>query len=343
MNEMIPQVGDTEPRYTVREISPLGVGNPESAISYKKQIESGELTAEVAEAAAEYILSGEGMRQLTDTDDGCIDGRRARRVVFVAESGEFSERSIEDPAEHLRAKVAGGGYVTSLAMHTGLGKSADSIENDLSGIVSDLAESHVYCGAHTGEHAHEHTTDCGANDKFPLILANGLGFKDVIAANTIALVQEAGLDVDESILEDMFSNWKAAVDAQYGEASSGVSRLDVIEDGIATLQQTSELKEKPLAVLKDLEGDHKEDFIIVNYRDGETFSQAALNEFLAARHPDTQAQAFVVDASRIVTLAKALSGDNEQDFHQALYAGVAFQLATAATLTDGSLRTFIVK
>ncbi len=343
MSEMISFSDERDTQYTVKEVSPLGVGNPESTISYMKQLNSGELTPEVAESAVEFILSGEGMRQLTDADDGCIDGRRACRVVFVAESGEFDERPIEDPAEHLRAKVAGGGYITSLAMNVGLGESSGSIEQDLTTMVDDLAEANVYCGAHTGEHGHANATDCGANDKFPLILANGLRFQDAVTANTLALVREAGLNVEEALLEDVFANWKTAVDSQYGETSSGMARLDVIEDGIAKLQQTSEVKDKPVAVLKDLEGDHKEDFIIVNYRDGETFSQAALNEYLATRFPDTQAQAFVVDAPRIVTLAKALSGDDERGFHQAVCAGVAFQVATAATLTDGSLRTFIVK
>ena len=53
---------------------------------------------------------------------------------------------------------------------------------------------------------------------------------------------------------------------------------------------------------------------------------------------------FVVDLPRIVALAHAMADDREDPaaFQLALEAGLAFQVATAATLTDGTLRTFVV-
>ena len=344
MNEMIPPTDEYErTHYDIKEIPPLGVGNPESSISYVKQLESGELTAEVAEKAVELIMSGECMREINEKDDGCIDGRHAVQVVFPTEAGEFIERPVANSEEHLRAKVAGGGYITALAMRVGSGEASDSARNDLAGEIRRLATAGICCGAHTGEHGHGDATDCGANDKFPLILENGIRFQDVIAANTVALIKEAGLEVNEALLGDVFTNWKNAVDRQYGKESTGATRFDVIEEGIVDLQQEAQQKDKPVAVTKNLGGDHKEDFIVVNYRDGETFSQPALNERLTEQFPDVQAQAFVVDAPRIVAIAKARAGEDEEAFQQSLYAGVAFQLATAATLTDGSLRTFVVK
>lgn len=330
----------------VKEIGPLGVGNPDSHISYTKQLASGELLPEVEKTAVEYIVSGKGMRQITDSDDGCIDGRGARRVLFVAADGEFNKQPIDDSGEHLRAKVAGGGYMTSLAMHAGLGEASPSMDDDLAGIIDHLAEKNIFCGAHTGEHGHGDKTDCGANDRFGEILATGLAFRDVIAGNTEALIREAGLDFDVTQLEQVFDGWRSAGEAQYGVDSTGASRFSVIEEGIKRAQ-AKQGDTKPVAVAKDLQGDHKEDFQIINYRDGETFSQAALSKELEQRFPDIpvekRAQAFVVDVPRIVTLAAAVGDGKDDRLTQALYAGVAYQLATAATLTDGSLRTFVVK
>ena len=328
--------------YVVKEVPPLGVGNPDSSISYRKQLESGELTTEIIETAVEFIKSGEGMCPLTDHDDGCIDGRCAQRVLFVTEEGEFYERDIADPGEHLRAKVAGGGYITSLAMRAGLGSTSYSLDSDLALVIDDLAIQDIYCGAHTGEHGHGEATDCGANDKFPQILANGILYKEVVAANTIALIREAGVTVEPYVLDTVFDGWEAAVDAHYGEDGTGASRFEVIEAGLRRSQQASGSKDKPVAVTKELKGTHKEDFIVINYHEGKTFSQTALAEHLREDFPDKSAQAFVVDVPRIVALAAAQADGNEDIFNQALCAGVAFQLATAATLTDGTLRTFTV-
>jgi hypothetical protein len=80
----------------------------------------------------------------------------------------------------------------------------------------------------------------------------------------------------------------------------------------------------------------------VNYIDGTTFSQGALAETLREAFPDKDdknlAQAFVVDVWRVLKLAQASVVEDE--FETALYAGVAYQVATAATLTDGSLKMF---
>lgn len=174
-------------------------------------------------------------------------------------------------------------------MRLGVGRCGDSIDDDLALVGSDLAEKEIYCGVHSGAHQHGEGTDCGANDKFALILENGLKFSDQITASTEA----AG-------------------------------------------------EEKPLAVTKRLDGDHNEDYIIVNYVEGTTFSQGAFADTLRESFPDKDdknlAQAFVVDAWRVVELAKASVPEDE--FETAMYAGVAYQVATAATLTDGTLKMF---
>jgi hypothetical protein len=169
-----------------------------------------------------------------------------------------------------------------------------------------------------------------------------LKFREQIEASTGALVQAAGLEFHPEVLERVLANWKAALeDEPYFAGSTGASRLKTI---LATQAAATEVagEERPLAVTKHLGGDHNEDYIIVNYIDGTTFSQGALAETLREAFPDKDdknlAQAFVVDVWRVLKLAQASVVEDE--FETALYAGVAYQVATAATLTDGSLKMF---
>ena len=328
----------------VTEIAPLGYGNSESLISYAKQLASGELTAEIAGRAAEVIESGACMKPVDNHDDGCIDGRPTKSLLYVTQEGRYHE-TLADNNNHERAKVAGGGYVTSVAMRLGSSGHGESFEYDFVDVASTLATHQIYCGAHQGAHAHGEATDCGANDKVKPILQNALRFKDLMAETTAALLAPADIRFDPSLYEAVLRNWRATLDAPgYFDNSTGSSRLETIERVIAHAQATTDAA-KPLAVIKNLSGDHKEDFIIINYRDGETFSQTRFATTLAEAFPEVsqkkRAQAFVVDVARLVELSQALA-DNDDSFSKNLYAGVMYQLATAATLTDGSLRTYIV-
>lgn len=338
-SQMITEQEHLQP-VTVIEVAPMGYGNPDSSISRKKQLESGELEAEVDTRAQEFIISGEGIVEVQERDDGCIDGRETSEL-YVTEGGDFYTKSA-DNSNHERAKVAGGGYITTQAMRLGVGTRGDSIDEDLARVGADLAEKEIYCGAHSGAHQHGEGTDCGANDKFPLILENGLKFREQIEASTEVLVKAAGLEFHPEVLERVLANWQATLDDEnYFEGSTGASRLKTV---LATQAAATEAagEQKPLAVTKHLEGDHNEDYIIVNYVEGTTFSQGAFAETLRQAFPDKEdknlAQAFVVDAWRIVELAQAAVV--EDDLETAIYAGVAYQVATAATLTDGTLKMF---
>ena len=68
-------------QYKIEEIPPLGFGNSQAGISLDKKLEIGELSSEHIEVAAEIIKSGESMADITDFDDGCIDGRAALRLI----------------------------------------------------------------------------------------------------------------------------------------------------------------------------------------------------------------------------------------------------------------------
>lgn len=367
MHDYLPnthsEVKERETMSTVTEIPSLGYGNPDSKISYAKQLESGELTEAVAARAVELIASGEMMKAIDNDDDGCIDGRPTTELLYINETGEFYTKQVESNEGHERAKVAGGGYMTSLAMQRALEEPSVTLDEDLANVANTLSTQEIYCGAHSGEHGHAEVTDCGANDKFQPIIENGIVFREPITGHVKALLEVAGVDFDQAIMDDVFAGWSKTLDRnEYFEGSTGKSRFGVIEQSMRDAQERTGSYEKPIAVSKHLAGDHKEDFIIINFVEGKTFSQVAFAKQLVEDFPEIpaekRAQAFVVDVPRIVTLAGAIAAtsgnDNDsspldysereiaQRTAKALYAGVAYQLATAATLTDGSLRNFIV-
>ncbi len=353
---------EQEPKeFNFEELEPLGFGNPESAISRKKQLKNGELTPEIDDYAQRYIQSGKAIVSITEIDDGCIDGRKAVEITYRNEDGDLVTVTLDNDG-HERAKVAGGGYITSQAMRLGVGKKGDTAHEDILQTGEDLAKKGIFCGAHTGPHTHaEGATDCGANDKMDLILENALkvhtedkdgnlienGEIQILAA-TKKLIETAGLTFNETIFNKVIGNWRNVLsDKGYFGNSSGKARLQAAMD----VQQKASIEQggpKPPAVTKNLRGDHKEDYIIVNYVKGKTFSQTLMQKQLFNEFGDKDsldddpnlAQAFVVDAWRIVELAQAAV--DEEEVEAAIYAGVMYQLATAATLTDGTLKMFAV-
>ncbi len=305
-----------ETTLTITEVGPLGYGNPDATISYEKKLASGELSPEVADRVAELLGSGDLLVDIDESVDDCIDGR-----TFGAE----------------RASVAGGGYVTGTAMRLGAGHKGETIDADILETGADFTAKKVYCGAHIGSHKHGDGTDCGANDKMLPILNTAMQFENEIAATTKALIETAGLEFNEDIFKRVIGNWQSVLDdANYFAESTGVSRLKTIEAIIDTAGQ-------PQESVKDLPGNHEEISLVINYIQGKTVSHNGLARKLGESFPDIEPtklpQAFVVDAWRIVELAKAAVP--KEEFEVGVYGGVMYQAATAATLTDGSLPTYI--
>lgn len=331
----------------VDEIPSLGYGNPDG-ISLDKKIENGVCTEIDIEFAVEVIKSAVCMLRASKKDCGCIDGRRAEEVHFVNKDGENIINETDDSSIHERYKVAGGGYITAIGMLAGIDKADGYIEDDMVSVINDLSADNIYCGTHNGPHDHGEKSDCGANDNMRLILENGVRFRNGIKDNIISLLSIAGIDADEATVDNIFDNWnKLASNDEYWHESSGASRHDIIKGSINDASRNQENPDSPLAVSKKLAGDHQESFIVINYCDGMTFSQPTFRNELAKQYPDkdidTLMQTFVIDIARIEQIAKSVADANSSDYIQTLSAGIAYQLATAATLTDGSLRTFIVK
>ncbi len=351
--------GENEMRvYTVMEIDPMGFGNAAAKISYDKKLKSDKDFEARAEVGAEIIKSGECMYDITDRDDGCIDGRKANFLLFPLgiEGQDYNEVPITNPAEHRRAKVAGGGYITSTIMNIALGGNHNqTIEDVIAKTAEHLTEQGIYCGTHTGLHMNDECTDCGANDRMDEIVQAMVTYKGEIRKlvdGTLSLVAGGGSDSISDPIIDAADESVASVASNEGYfvGSSGISRFKKIMTEIMAAQKRSGIKDKPVAVSKHLSGEHQEAFIILNMVEGKTFSQVEFKKAMTTRFPDDDPdslpQAFAVDIPRIIELARAMAhgrDDDEASFQTALYAGLAYQFATAAVLTDGSLRTFVVQ
>ena len=334
--------------YTVHELGALNFGNPDAKISLKQKVEKGALSQELLSAVGEIIRSGECMVDITEADDGCVDGRIASSILFLDEEGSWQENAIDNPEDHQRSKLAGGGYLTGVHMRRGMGLSRGHVDEDLAQVIDDLADENIFCGLHTGDHGSETGTDCGANDKADSINAIREQFIEQIDASTHALLAEAGVVADVEAITDA-KNALTPTDGYFGN-STGASRFALAQKKLQDIQM-AKAEDHPVAVSKHLGGSHGEIGLIVNYAEGKTFSQAAFTRALAIRFPEIAAgdlpQMFVVDVPRIVKIAQALSSRAQSDntelaFQRALYAGVDYQVSTLATLTDGSLPMYAV-
>lgn len=338
-------------KYTVTELAAPLYGNTEAGISYKKSLESGRISEEVAAKTFEIIRSGECMVPITEKDDGCVDGRPAVSVRFVSVDGDFVEKPVTNAEEHTRAKVAGGGYLTAWSMRRAEEPASNTMDEDIALVFDRLAENEIFCGLHTGSHGADGCTDCGGNDKNEQILETAVLYKTEVTNEAEAVCSVASIQLEPEVFSRVFHGWSETLThPEYFAGSTGQSRFEVIEDRIKN-RQLSEGGDYPVSVNKGLEGPHKEIATVVNFIDGMTFSQALLASLLQKAFPgitnDQMPQVFVVDAPRIVKLAGAMSAkypeeDRETIFQRAVHAGVAYQLATKATLSDNTLPTFVV-
>ncbi len=340
--------GEIVVQYTVDELAPLGFGNPDANISYTKQKETGALGPEVEGFAVGLINSAACMAEVTEPDDGCMDGRGAVWAIVPNAQGGFEKRAI-NTGRRLRSKLAGGGYLTALAMKCALDSHIEKVGIELAEVADELTLQGIICGTHKGDHQSEGKTDCGANDNLEAIFKNGLDYYMQISNTIEAIYTKIGLPYDEITASRVNAGWVGTLEHEgYFEGSTGETRHEVIMKHISKIQQERG-EEHPVAASKHLRGGHKEAFVVMNFCDGKTFSQADFRRKLLEQFPDMTEdgapQVFVIDVSRIEYLANAMAKNREDQgtsFETALFAGVAYQFATAATLTDGSLRTFVV-
>lgn len=236
-------------------------------------------------------------------DDGCGDGRAAVKVYV---GNEERHRSLN------RAKVFGGGVTMTLAMQIGAGRAQGKTLTEAFHETIELLESRgIEFGAHTDNHSHDGKSGCGAIDNAPVVLANVAKYHDEIIQTILAL--------DLGFSEEQITNVVTAFEEyQAGLQEPNYSGAVVVSE----IQQHGK-------VIKELDGEHKELFVLLNMVEGMTADQALVRDIT-----EGQVQLFDVDVWRLQQLASAYGTDD------ALISELVYTLGVAATLTHGDLPVY---
>lgn len=321
-------------------------GNPDAGISIEKRLADGSLSEHQLAACREVLMQPDCFVAVSEKDCGCIDGRVAHKVTFHDADGNVVARKKDalTITHHNRAKVAGGGYGTQLAAWIGAFGHGESMNDDLRAVGAHSTDSGVICGAHTGDHETESSTDCGAIDKTIPILRRAVENKDALLKNLEAALSLMREDFDQETATAVLKNWhNACKDQQYVASDHPEQRMRIIRDEIIPhAQEQLGSKDHPVAVIKQLKGDHGEVAIVLNIVEGTTLSQRkyaqSMRNRLELSKDDVIPEAFCVDLWRVQELADTYRNN---ELHQnVLHAAVAFQLATDNQLTDGTLAYF---
>lgn len=247
-------------------------------------------------------------------DDGCGDGRGWKKIIVkVGDEIREKTKSLN------RAKQFGGGMMMAAAGLITTGRAlGDSLRDTVSRSISLLEERRLGFGAHTDDHAHGPNCGCGAIDKAPQILENSVKYEQNIRSVAINV-----LGIEESFIDKAYENIKSFLPSMDSESYQGSSVAEaIIEEG---------------KVVKELEGEHLEMFILLNEVEGFTVDQNAIREI-----SDEQIQVFSVDVWRMRQQAND-SYDNDYDRDLAFAGSVIYTLATAGTLTAGDLPVYLIK
>lgn len=338
---------DVNVKEITSSLKPLG--NPDAGISVDKKLADGSLTEQELTTAHEVISNPECFVPVTERDCGCIDGRVAHRVIYYDADGQLTEREKDATTitHHNRAKVAGGGYCTVMMAKIGAFGAGESFDEDLRTVGVDLTDADIVCGAHTGDHAQEGTSDCGALDKKMSIMERAVANQDTLCANLEAAMNLAGLQYDDDAARRVLANWKATYEnSDYARSDNPARHMDVIRGEIIPYAQEKVGNDDrhPVSVIKKLKGDHNEVGVALNLVPETTLSQRIyakqMREKLDVAKDQPIPDMFCVDLWRVVELASVY--ENTPEYSDVLHGALAYQLATAAQLTDGTLRVYAV-
>ena len=334
---------------------PDGLGFGEGTISVKDQLETSKrsdrddgLTEETLQVGTEVIMKNDSVFKPVHSeanDDGCGDGRNVcavyKYVPVVPESDEVRShrQRVELKKSLLRAKLFGGGLIAASSMWRvvigGDVTPGDSVLEDRK-IVADLLHANeINFGGHTDNHAKGEFCGCGAIDKYTEITANALKYRDKIE------------EILQVVLGGQYEDFQDGIGYVFSSYQDQVDSADTYFAD-ASGKKTKELLENSGAVIKELEDDHLEDFVVINDVEGETFDQRAFDEILRERGVKGTAQAFVVDLWRgrmyadfIADKAAESGKDRDQSYRRALADFLIRTLATSGTLTKGDQRVIL--
>ncbi len=292
-----------------------GLGYGEGSISTR---ERSDVTAQDI-AAAEAVIESEAVLIDVDRDkngrpiddDGCGDGRGVKEIW---EGLTRRLRSLN------RAKVFGAGVAMAAADEIGSGQATGrSLKSVFLGAINNLKRHGLNFGGHTDDHAHGESCGCGAIDKAPQIVDNALKYETQIRGSI------STLGVDDTGLDEIFGNYREFNQAQpSNEPYSGSEVMAAI---------VGENR-----VTKQLEGEHKEYFIILNMVAGKTVNQQAIREATGG-----EIQAFAVDVWRLKEIAAELHPNDPAAQQQAFLSKLVYTLSVGATLTKGDLPVYVIQ
>ena len=279
---------ETEPtkEYEVTVIAPEGLGFGEGAISVQEQIKKGELDEESLRAAIEIIKTDNEIFAEVDAeanDDGCGDGRGTGRVYRLLDP--LTNKIQEFKRSLRRAKLFGGGLVASSSMWRAvLGRPAggETLVEDRKFMAGKLRQRNVKHGAHTDNHAEGEFCGCGAIDKYEPISGNVVKYRSNIT-ETLKVLYDESYEENEDAVESVL-NMYTDLGQEYFEGNTGTGTMKFIQ--------------KEGAIVKELEGPHLEDVVVLNDVEGTTLDQQKLREKLVAQGLSPNIQAFVVDVWR---------------------------------------------
>lgn len=311
-----------------------GLGFGEGTISVQAQLRSGELSPEALTIGREIIMNDPDVFVPVDEDaydDGCGDGRPAKTVFRRIDSATGKTKEYFKKSRR-RAKLFGGGLVAASSMWrtvVGSPNDGETVLGDRQFIAAELAKNTIQFGGHTDSHASGENCGCGAIDKYPEITAMALTYQPQIVSVLESLYGDDFADNSANI-ERVFNRYSELVEnTDYFSNASGKASMDVLlEAG---------------AIIKELDANHLEDFIVLNDIDGTTFDQRTFDAKLVAAGIESTAQVFVVDtwrgrmyADAIATIAaRTVENVDVQQARQDAYADFLIRtLAVSATLTQ---------
>lgn len=307
-----------------------GFGYGEGVISVENQIKSGELTRGSLSAAVEIVTHDPEVFVRVDTeanDDGCGDGR-ATSLIYrllnpVTGVIERYKKSLR------RAKIFGGGLVVASSMWRAVEGADDNktLQGDREFLAGLLKQYNINHGAHTAAGHRDGTScGCGAIDNYEAISRNATKYREHITG-TLRAVYGDGCEENAAAIESVFATYSHLSESYFAGT-----------DGA----QTMRFIESQGAVIKELEGAHKEDMVIMNDVEGTTVDQELLRKKLVERGLSPETQAFVVDIWRgrmyadfIADRTAELGRDREESFKLAYADFLIRTLAVSATLTAG--------
>lgn len=275
---------------------------------------------ELGDAAKGRIEAGPRQQERLDELTERVGRGEFHRPVELLLPARCIDGRLPDETKPLAPNAAGGSesiFVADDLTKKRLASSDGTTRGGYANTLRFLQETGYEIGGHTGSHAHDEASDCGANDKLQAIY-------EYIAAHGDALrglADKLGIDVPDEAHALITGN--AAARRQF---SAGSELFDELRSTAAD------------EFIDELEGSHREVVAVINKRARTTLDREAL---LTAFGPEYQA--FNVDAWSFEPAAQATSIGGEAEIEQKSAAMAYYNLATALVLGGPKLRVMVLE